>query len=190
VGLFFKTGIKMRFKYPKLALLTLAIIAAYIIFRNPVISQHLSNLNGFGYLAFFIAGILYAFGFSAPFATGFLIVSNPANIWFAGIIAGIGALISDLLIFNFIRISFMDEFKNIKSSKIIKNTGKLIERGLGNKIRLYLLCILAIIVIASPLPDEAGVIMLAGLTRISQKSMALLGFTLNTAGILVILFFI
>ena len=43
------------------------------------------------------------------------------------------------------------------------------------------------ILIASPLPDEAGVTMLAGLTKISVKSLALISFILNTLGIIILL---
>ena len=43
------------------------------------------------------------------------------------------------------------------------------------------------ILIASPLPDEIGVIMLAGLTKINFKILAIISFILNTLGILIIL---
>jgi len=42
--------------------------------------------------------------------------------------------------------------------------------------------------IASPLPDEAGVIILAGPTKLSTKALSVISFILNSLGILVILF--
>jgi len=48
-------------------LLVLAIILAYILFRNPFIQSYISHLGALSYLGIFIAGILFAFGFTAPF---------------------------------------------------------------------------------------------------------------------------
>src|SRR3989338_9625415 len=109
-----------RFKYSKILFLFVMIVLSYLMFRNPSISSYLSHLGGLGYLGIFIGGILFAFGFTAPFSVGLFISLNPTNIWIAGIIGGFGALISDLLIFKFIKISFEDEFRKIRKSKQIK----------------------------------------------------------------------
>ena len=176
-----------KFKYPKLFLLILFIILAYILFQNTKISSLISNLGSLSYLGVFIAGMLFAFGFSAPFAVGFFITLNPSNILLYGIIGGLGALTSDLLIFNFIKISFQDEFNKLKKEKAIKKFNQIIGTGFGGEVRKYLMYIFAGILIASPLPDEAGVTMLAGLTKIKQSVLAIIGFTLNTIGIIFLL---
>jgi len=176
-----------RFKYPKIAVLILAIILAYIIFSNPSVSDFVSHLGNLSYLGVFIAGMLFTFGFTSPFAAGFFIILNPSNIWISGIIGGIGAVVSDLFIFNLIRVSFRDEFKRLGKTKLIKNTEKIIEKSLGHKIKTYLMYAIVGILIASPLPDEAGIIMLAGLTKIKVKTLAIVSFILNTIGILILL---
>ena len=176
-----------NFKYPKIMLLVLAIILAYILFRNPFIQSYISHLGALSYLGIFIAGILFAFGFTAPFSVGFFINLDPSNIWLAGMVGGLGALIADLIIFKTIKISFEDEFKRLRNSKAIVKIKGLIERSLAEKIKVYLMYAFAGILIASPLPDEAGVIMLAGLTKISAKSLALISFILNTLGIIILL---
>jgi uncharacterized membrane protein YdjX (TVP38/TMEM64 family) len=169
-------------------LLVLAIILAYILFRNPTIQDFISHLGTLNYLGIFIAGMLFAFGFTAPFSVGFFISLNPSNIWIAGIIGGLGALISDLIIFSTIKISFEDEFKRLRNSKIVVKLTRLIERNLTKKIKVYLMYAFAGILIASPLPDEAGITMLAGFTKIKVKALAVISYVLNTIGILVILF--
>ncbi len=176
-----------NFKYPKLAGLLVSIVLAYVIFRNPKVSDFVLHLGSLSYLGVFVMGILFAFGFTAPFAVGFFITLNPTNIWLAGTIGGVGALISDVLIFKFIRFSFKSEFSRLKKTYLMKETGKLIEKSIGTKLKLYLMYALAGIMIASPLPDEAGVIMLAGLTKIKLGTMMKLSFILNTAGIIVLL---
>ena len=176
-----------KFKYPKIFCLVITIIIAYLIFKNPSVSSFVLQLGNLSYFGVFIAGMLFAFGFTAPFAAGFFITLNPHNILLAGIIGGIGALLSDLLIFSFIRVSFEDEFNKLRKTKLIRSIGKVIEKSLGKKLKAYLMYIFAGFIIASPLPDEIGVIMLAGLTRINARILAVLSFILNTIGILVLL---
>lgn len=175
------------FNYPKLAILVLMIILAYKIFSNPAVQAWASQLGGLGYLGMFIAGIMFSFGFTSPFAAGFFITLNPENIWLAGVIGGAGALVGDMTIFSIIRFTFMDEFRRLEKTMVIKEARDLIEKTLGHKIRVYLLYALAGIFIASPLPDEAGVTMLAGLTHIKARVLATISFALNTVGILVLL---
>ena len=177
-----------KFKYPKIIALIITIILAYIIFSNPKVGEFVSHLGALSYLGTFLAGMLFSFGFTAPFSAGFFITLNPANIWLAGIVGGFGAMCSDLLIFKLIRFSFKDEIKNLKKEKISREVENLVNKTLSNKIRIYIMYAIAGITIASPLPDEAGVIMLAGLTKIKPKILALISFLLNTAGILVLLY--
>lgn len=176
-----------NFKYPKLALLLFFIILAYITFNNPLVGILVSNLGNFSYLTVFIAGIFFAFGFTAPFATGFFITLNPPNLLLAGIIGGLGALSADLLIFRFICVSFEDEFNNLKKSRYAQKISSLIDKNLNQRIKIYVMYAFAGILIASPLPDEAGILLLAGLTKIKISILAILSFLLNTSGIIILL---
>src|SRR3989344_1520209 len=91
-------------KYPKFIFLTLSFLAAYGIFAF----NHLTELRYFilslGYLGTLIIGMLYAYGFTAGISTGMLLsLSTVQNIFIAGLLAGIGALFSDLVIFKIIK---------------------------------------------------------------------------------------
>ncbi|MEM0465724.1 MAG: hypothetical protein QXW97_03430 [Candidatus Pacearchaeota archaeon] len=176
-----------KFKYPKILILGIIIIIAYYIFRIEAVSNYLSNLGNWGYIGIFIGGLLFSFGFTSPFSVGLFLLINPSNIWIAGIIGGFGALISDMLIYKLIKISFMDEFKRLKKTKAVRDIEKLIQQSFGKKIKVYLLYSLAGLLIASPLPDELGIIMIAGITKINFKNLAIISFLLNTIGILIIL---
>lgn len=176
-----------KWKYPKLTLLLLMIILAYFIFSNPEVKSYLSQNNDKPYLFSFIAGLMFSFGFTAPISVGLLITLNPSNIYLAAALGGLGALIADLFIFNLIKFSFLDEFKKLENEKTIKPIKNLIEKEVSHKIRNYLLYIFAGFVIASPLPDEIGITMLAGLTKIKQSIFSILSFLLNSLGILIIL---
>jgi hypothetical protein len=182
-----KRRLLFNFRYPKIALFIIAIIGAYFMFGNNYVQNYVSHLGNFGYVGIFIAGLFFSFGFTTPFSTGFFLTVNPGNIYLAAMLGGIGALIADLLIFSFIRLSFMDEFKRIENTKLSKKTGEFIKKSIGKKAKFYLMYAFAGIIIASPLPDEAGVTLLAGLTHIKISALAKISLLMNTLGILILL---
>ncbi|MCL6500823.1 MAG: hypothetical protein K6T16_02200 [Candidatus Pacearchaeota archaeon] len=178
---------RFEFKYPKLTLFILIILASYFVFSNPTVQTFIFGLSNLSHLWAFIAGTLYSYGFTSPISAGFFIVLKPENLWLTGILGGVGALLSDLLIFSIVRFELMDEFASLKKTSLISGTGKAIEKVLGRKIKMFLAYLLTAIFIASPLPDEAGLIMIAGLTKINRYVFMLISFVLNTMGILVLL---
>ncbi len=175
-----------KLKYPKILVLVIIIVASYFIFKDPQIIHYLTVLEKYHYWGIFISGILLAFGFTAPLAIGLFIALNPANIFLAALIGGFGATLGDLFIFNIIKISFMDEFKKLEKTNLIKEIEK--DAGyFGTKPKHYLMYAFAGIIIASPLPDEAGVAMLSGLGKINQHALAILAFILHTLAIYLLL---
>ena len=169
----------MKFKYPGLAGFAIAIILSYILFSNPSVNRAIQGLGELKLLGAFIAGIFYTFGFSSPFSAGFFIDLNPSSIWITGLIGGVGALIGDMIIFRFAKTYFKKEFKNLRNEKLVKSA-----RFVLNSFFMY---IIAAILIASPLPDEAGIILLAGLTKIRAYALYIISIVLNTIGILILL---
>ncbi|MFH1248585.1 MAG: hypothetical protein V1660_00340 [archaeon] len=173
-----------KVRYPKFLLLILTFVIAYILFsgRNfPLVNNALSSL---GYLGTFLAGILYVYGFTAAPATAILLIlAKQQNILAAGLIAGFGSLLGDLVIFNFIRLSFDDEIERISKEKAVV----YLEKKMPPLLKKYLIPVLAGFIIASPLPDEIGVSLLAASRSISLKAFSVLSYVLNTGGIFVIL---
>ncbi len=88
-----------------------------------------------------------------------------------------------LIIFKFIRYSFADEIEKLSKEKAIKHFNNKIP----NLLKKYFIPILACFIIASPLPDEIGVSLLAASQSISTNFFSILSYVLNTAGIFVIL---
>ena len=89
-----------KFRYPKLELLILSILVAYIIFRFTNISDSISGLGNYRYVGAFIAGILYSFGFSAAFAVAFFTTISGLNIFIASILGGLVSLLTYMTIFK------------------------------------------------------------------------------------------
>jgi hypothetical protein len=176
-----------RFKYIKLTILAISIISAYYLFNQPFFEGLAENLNAQNSLGIFVAGILIAFGFTAPFSIGLFLISNVQNIFLSALIGALGALFADMLIFRIIKYSFTDEFEALRKTAAAKKL-KHLERHLINPhIRHYLAYALAGLAIASPLPDEIGVTMLAGLNTINAKVLAIMSFMLHFIGILTLI---
>ncbi|MBI5413074.1 hypothetical protein HZA42_01850 [Candidatus Peregrinibacteria bacterium] len=180
--------IKEKIQYPKLILLLISILVAYALFRTHTFSQIAEILNSHGYTAIFIAGFLFAYGFTAPLAVGFFISLAPqVNVFIAAPLAGVGALLADLLIFKFIRSSFQDEFDKLKLTLIFQRIRNLLDNHLHETVKKYLLWTIAGFLIASPLPDEFGVALISGFTKLDKKVFSMISYLLNTSGIFVIL---
>src|SRR3989344_3455325 len=127
-----------KFRYPKLLALFFVIIIAYVIFSNDSVGAWVSGLGDSGYIAVFIFGMLFTFGFTTPFAIGFFITLNLENIWIAGFVAGTGALIMDLVLFKFLKFSFADEFYRLENTHIVKRTSVIIRKEIGRRLQAYL----------------------------------------------------
>lgn len=170
-----------------MAILLLMIIAAYFLFGNAGVQNFVARLDNFTYFGIFAAGMLFSFGFSTPLAIGFFLSSAPENIFLASIIGGFGAMLSDLFIFYFVRFSLMDEFSRLENTAPIKKIRNEIKKDFKKRIRNYMLYFLAGIIIASPLPDEIGVSMLAGLSDIKMKILTAISLVMNSFGIFAML---
>jgi len=174
--------------YPKLTLYLFAIIFSYFLFKVPAVSLFVSSLASLDYFSIFIGGLLYSAGFTAPFATGFFLsFSAMHNVYMVALFGGAGALLADLGIFSFIRLSFMGEFKLLEHSSFIRHLSKSINRVLNKRHRNFLVYLLAFVIIASPLPDEIGVALLAGFTKLHPYVFMFMSFVANSLGILVLL---
>ncbi|MBI2656519.1 hypothetical protein HYX03_02165 [Candidatus Woesearchaeota archaeon] len=157
---------------------------AYLLFYERNYQPFHNFIISIGYVGTFLAGALFAYGFTAAPATAILLIlAKEQNILLAGIIGGFGALTGDLIIFMFVRYSLDTELKKLSKEKIVL----YLNHKTPNIFKKYLVPVLAGFIIASPLPDEIGVSLLVASKTISMKIFSVISYILNTAGIFVIL---
>ncbi|MFH0957048.1 MAG: hypothetical protein V1813_04270 [Candidatus Aenigmatarchaeota archaeon] len=171
-------------KYPKFAVLVLMFAAAYVMLGGRSFAPFHDVLVSLGYAGSFIAGIFYSYGFTgAPAAAVFLIMAHEQNIILAAVLGGLGSLFTDMVLFKVIRHSFNDEIDMLAKEKLIVGAGRRLPKAL----RRHILTAVAFFIIASPLPDEIWVSMLACEKWISTRLFSVLSFALNTSGIFIVL---
>lgn len=131
----------------------------------------------------FMAGMFFISFFTVVPASYILIsLLADSNPLFISLIAGIGAVFGDLLIFLFIKNRVSHSFFSFFNFKKSNWT----ERLKKNRAIRILLPVIGAAIIASPLPDEIGV-SLMGVSRIKKRHFIPISFALNAAGIYLLL---
>lgn len=175
--------------YPKSALVCLSFLFAYVLYHQGYFDILPQYIDGYGYISMFIGGLLFSTGFTTAFAIGLFVEMAPAvHPLPAAIIAGLGAMIADLCLFRFVRLELTDELECFKRTRFARWVVALLQHeGLTERGRFILIWTLTGLVIASPLPDEIGLMMVSGLTNIRSRAFMVFSYTMNTVGILIML---
>lgn len=174
-------------KYPKISILLLVYLVVFITFSfSQIILENI--LLKLSTLGIFISGAMYTYSFTASIGTGaFLILAKSYSPILLSIIGGIGAGLADVSILKFLeKFGFSDEFNNLSKEKSLCL--------LCNKVSFltsrFFLTIAGIITLASPLPDELGVILIERGKSISSRHLFIIGVISNTIGIFILTKFV
>lgn len=168
----------------KLALFLLALMTAFWIGTSEYPKLFLDQLLPFKLLAVFGAGMLYASFLTAPLSVAFLVVlAGYVNPWQMALFGGLGAMTTDVLIIRTLRRLF-GLAQQVSSSRIFRQAEKVF-RALHLD---FLALVAGAVIVASPLPDELG-LLLIGASRLSSVQLVLLTFCLNSLGIWAIAYF-
>jgi hypothetical protein len=101
--------LRRKIKYPKLSLFIISVILVYFLFSGLAYKPLHDALVFMGYFGTFLAGLLYPYALTSAAGTGILLIlAKEQNLLLAGVIAGIGALISDIILFLFVKHGFSD----------------------------------------------------------------------------------
>jgi hypothetical protein len=174
----------MKIKYPKLSLFIISIILVYFLFSGLAYTPLHEALMFMGYFGTFLAGLLYPYALTSATGTGILLIlAKEQNLLLAGVIAGIGTLISDIILFLFVTHSFSTEVQKLSEEKVVRT----VIRWIPNSSRVYLLATFAGLLIASPLPTEIGILLMTSIRNISFKKFISLIYVLHASAIFIIL---
>lgn len=172
-----------KYKYKNLTLFFVSILYAFFLSQNKIFHDVLLNLSQFEYLAAFIAGIFYVSTFSMPSGIVMLfIVTENLNPVTVSIIAGLGTLTGDLVIFHAV--------KNHISRELIPLYyyfgGRHLDVLMHTKYFRWTLPLITTLLLISPLPDELTVGII-GLSKMRTSRFLIISYIFNTLGIFIIL---
>ncbi len=161
--------------------------AAILLVKGGWLENLLHSIKGFEYLGSFVAGLFFTSVFTTIPATAVLgkIAQENSSI-ITAIFGGLGAVCGDLVIFGFVKNHINNDFEYvIKYLKKQKRLPFFESHFWRLKTVRFIFPLLGAIIIASPLPDEFGLLLL-GLSKVRTRAFIPLNLFLNTTGIFII----
>lgn len=134
---------------------------------------------GDGIIASFVAGIFFTSAFTlGPASIALNHITSYTPLHTVALWGGLGALCGDLILFFFIRDRFTADLMHAFKPSFVKHVFRSLHFGFLK----WLSPIIGALIIASPLPDEFG-IMLMGMTKTRLAVLVPVSFVMNVVGI-------
>jgi uncharacterized membrane protein YdjX (TVP38/TMEM64 family) len=175
-----KRKLSKHWKYTNLTLLGLSMVFGIVMGQWPWWNRLLESMGSFRYLGAFVGGMLFTSTFTVT--TGIVVLLDLAKSFSpleVGLVAGLGAVAGNVLMFKFVRDGVFAEVEEIYNQ--VDSRHHLIKL-LHTKYFLWMLPVIGAVIILSPLPDELG-ITLMGISKMKMNKFLPISFILNSIGI-------
>lgn len=172
-----------NFLLQDIALILFSIVVAVVLVRTGLLIKILTATQELKLLGSFIAGMFFTSVFTtAPAMVALGEIAQISSIFHTAIFGAMGAVIGDLVIFQFVRDRFSTHLVElVKHQKI----GKRIKALFRLRFFRWLTFLVGGLIIASPLPDELGIGFL-GFSKMKILWFVPLSLVFNFIGILMI----
>ncbi len=162
------------------ALIVLSIFVTFNLAETGILTEFLRNGAEKTIVGSVLAGGFFISAFTVAPATIILIeLMKTHHPLFIASLGGIGALLGDLLIFSFVKDSLA------KDLLYLVRKFKLNGWNFQNKRIRFFFPVLGALIIASPFPDEIGLVLM-GLSKMRKRYFIPLSYALNFLGILIL----
>lgn len=174
---------RRRWRYKNLTMVAAGLILSLLLAQVEAFHSFLLHLGGWGYLGAFIAGMLFVSTFTvATSALILFILAETLSPLEIGLVAGLGSVVGDLLIFHLVRDNLSVEIRDLYNHF---DHNHHLKKIFQSRYFSWTLPVMGSVLIASPLPDELGMSLL-GLSQISTVRLVVLSYVLNSVGIFLI----
>lgn len=171
-----------KWEYPYLTAVFISVLIAIILAQNQAFKDWLFHLGSLEYIGALLAGMLFVSSFTVAISVVVIgIMAQNLNPVALGLIGGVGAVMGDYLIFKLVRSHLQEELALLFG----KQGTSYIKSVLRSRYIAWMLPIIGVLIIASPLPDEMGVSLL-GISKMSEARFILISYISNAVGILMI----
>lgn len=165
-----------------LLIVALSVVAAIILVKIGVVQTFLTATHGSTLISSFISGLFFTSMFTiAPAAVAFVQIAEAGYLPLIALSGAIGATLTDLVIFSFIKDSFADDLKTVLRQKTVQKIAAFFHLGFLR----WIAPVIGALIIASPLPDELGLAFM-GITKVRRDVLILIAFPMNFIGILLL----
>jgi len=162
----------------------IGVVVAIYLTQSGLIDALIRSLGGHEF-ASFVAGIFFTSVFTlAPAAIALVHISESTNVLDVALLGALGAMCGDLILFLFIRDKFAKDLRSAFKPSLVRHIFKSFHLGFMK----WFAPILGALIIASPLPDEFG-LMLMGMSRTKLYFLLPIAFIMNVLGIYLIVNF-
>ncbi|MEA1925838.1 MAG: hypothetical protein U9M90_01150, partial [Patescibacteria group bacterium] len=145
----------LNLRYPKLLLFTASLLLGCFIYVDGNAYQFHSFVGNFSFRGIFITGLLFSHGLTAgPAIATLLIIGETHAFFLSGIFATAGAIIGNAIVYQKLRLSYEDEFRNLSKCVFLKQTVNVFSKITPSFVRKYILPAFAGFLTATPFPDE------------------------------------
>jgi hypothetical protein len=174
---------RFLFRYPNIIVFVLGLIFSLILYYTGGFAVFFDFLGSLKHFGLFFLGVCYSFSASAGFSSiAFIAIGNETNPLVVSFLGGVGAMVGDLLIFRFVKVGMMNELRFIAEKRLSQTDLVKIRNFFGSGLTRFFGMFIGFLLIASPFPDELGVIILAFSGMRARRS-APVFFFLNAIGI-------
>ncbi len=176
-------------KHPNTVLLLLSFVFTYYLVKTGFINTVVEFLGGFGYISAFILGFLFSFGFTTtPASATLFFLAKHLNPLGMAFVAAIGAAISNLAIYMFVKYQLLDEIRYILNEDLKLEFSKfeivLTQNVMRKKwVRIFVPA-LAGILTAMPVPTELIAAVLWNIVKYKPQVVLIYSFIFSFIGIL------
>ncbi|MCC7288929.1 hypothetical protein IT414_00840 [bacterium] len=169
-------------RYSNTLLLAGSLVLLGVLAQTPALDQFVQTVGSLGYVGAFIAGIFFVSTFTvAPAALVLIHFAQSLDPVEVALLGGAGAVVGDLIVFSLLRDHVFDELKPL----FRRHRPKRLLGLMRSPYFAWILPIIGAAIVASPLPDEAGVGLL-GASKMRRWHFVALTFLLNSIGIYII----
>jgi membrane protein YqaA with SNARE-associated domain len=161
--------------------IALAVLLFYVGRAFPSLQQLLRSA---GYVGTFVLGILFIYSFtSLPAAVLLFIIAKTQNIWMAGTVATVGAVLGDLVLFGLFRSA--KRFADDAPLHPGRYAGwwKAIEARIPPSWQPFVIMALVVTCFVFPLPNEFADFLLARTRKVTATAVAVISYVLNGVGL-------
>jgi len=164
-----------------------SIVVAIVLYFSGYLHAITHTIDGYGYVTAFLAGMLFTISFTSAIASFvFIELGDSASPILFAIVGGLGAMVSDVLLYRFLKTSLLEEWKLIMVSRMSRQRREQMERITKHRVFIWTVPFIASALIASPLPDEIGVALFS-VINFHPKYFSLISFIANMGGIFFLL---